>query len=390
MQYKLENNHRRIAIVSGEEETRQILSNHLRLDTYQIFHAEDGGELLKNMEAIQPDLVLMDVMTPNVDGYETCRKIRANPRWQHLPIILMTALNNRAEIVKIMQAGADEFLSKPVQGPELRARVQTILRIKEQFDQLKSTIDQRADVLEMLIHDIRNSLAVVTLKNQHIRRRQHLDATDMAAVRVVEQQLADLNLHLNDVLMVTQIEKGRFQPQITNVNVELALQQSILDAVDATHIAPERLQILCHEPDLTAPFDVHLLQRLLSILLTNAIWASTPESTIRIEAGTVSCWTDGNEKRAVQICLHFPELMLPASDQQQIFQFATVERLRAQFGAQFGVGFAFCDLIMDTFGGRIFAQESRFSGTVICLEFQHTGLHPRNELLKQDARQFSK
>lgn len=390
MQYKSVENHRRIVIVDDEAEARQILSHHLRLEPYQIFQAEDGGDLLQNIEEIQPDLVLMDVMMPNINGYEACRKMRANPRWQHLPIILVTALSNRTEVVKGLQAGADEFLTKPVNGPELRARVQTMLRIKQQFDHLKSTINRRKDLLEMLIHDIRNSLAVVTLKNQTIRRRQHLDPVNLAAVRVVEQQMSYLNMHLNDVLTVTQIEKGRFQPVIVVVNIELMVQQAVRDAVEATQIAPERVQILCPDSSLTILFDVHLLQRLLSILITNAIWTATPESIIRIEVGAEASAADGRARRTAQICVHFPELALPEPDQQQIFHFSTIERLRNQYGAQFGLGFSFCDLIIDTFGGRIFAKESRFGGVVICLEFQDEGLYPRGDLFKQAGRQVSK
>ena len=141
------------------------------------------------------------------------------------------------------------------------------------------------------------------------------------------------------------------------------------------------------EPTLSVPFDVHLLQRLLSILITNAIWLSTPEATIWIEVGIKSRWVgsaeDGRQKGQTQLCLHIPDLKLPEPDRKQIFQFRTIERLRNQYGSQFGLGFSFCELIMKTFGGQIVAKESRFSGTAFCLEFMESSIIPSADLLVQ-------
>ena len=98
--------------------------------------AANGLETLASLKELDPDVILLDVMMPGMDGLEVCQHIKTDKTWRHIPIILVTALDSKKDLAAGLEAGADDFFSKPVNGLELRARVRSMLRIKTQFDQL--------------------------------------------------------------------------------------------------------------------------------------------------------------------------------------------------------------------------------------------------------------
>jgi putative two-component system response regulator len=127
-----------ILIIDDEAIVRFTLENLLSGVDAQLIMAENGERGLE-LAATKPDLVLLDVMMPEMDGFEVCRRIRENPALAELPIIMITALDDRASRLKGLRAGADDFLNKPFDGLELLARVQTILRL----NRYRSIVEQR-------------------------------------------------------------------------------------------------------------------------------------------------------------------------------------------------------------------------------------------------------
>jgi PAS domain S-box-containing protein len=118
-----------ILIVDDERAGRETLAALLLTQHYQLHFAVNGAEALRQVAEIQPDLVLLDVMMPGIDGFEVCRRIRADPLLGEVPIILLTALDDRESRLRGLEAGADDFVSKPFDRVELRARVKTITRL---------------------------------------------------------------------------------------------------------------------------------------------------------------------------------------------------------------------------------------------------------------------
>jgi class 3 adenylate cyclase len=135
----------RILVVDDTPMNVKLLADVLTYEGYQVVTAAGGKEGLAKVASDQPDLVLLDVMMPDLDGYAVCRAIRANPETAILPVVMVTALNPAEERVKGLEVGADDFLSKPVNEPELLARVRSLLRIKEFHDQVQAQTRELAD-----------------------------------------------------------------------------------------------------------------------------------------------------------------------------------------------------------------------------------------------------
>jgi class 3 adenylate cyclase len=136
----------RLLVVDDTPANVKLLADLLGAKGYAVTTAASGKEALEKIEAVAPDLVLLDVMMPGMTGYEVCRHIRDNPATAMLPVVMVTALDPGPERVKGIEAGADDFLSKPINQPELLARVRSLLRVKELWDQLTElnrTLEQR-------------------------------------------------------------------------------------------------------------------------------------------------------------------------------------------------------------------------------------------------------
>ena len=126
----------KILVVDDTAMNVKLLADLLAVKGYAVVTATSGAQALAVLEAERPDLVLLDVMMPGMSGYEVCTAIRANPAHAMLPVVLVTALDPDKERVKGLEAGADDFLSKPVSQAELLARVRSLLRIKGLYDEV--------------------------------------------------------------------------------------------------------------------------------------------------------------------------------------------------------------------------------------------------------------
>jgi class 3 adenylate cyclase/CheY-like chemotaxis protein len=135
----------RILVVDDLPQNVKLLADLLTVKGYEVTTAASGEEALEKIEADPPDLVLLDIMMPGIDGYGVCRKIRDNPATEILPVAMVTSLDPSQERIKGLEAGADDFISKPVDQPALLARVRSLLRIKELYDTVQ---DQAAKLSE--------------------------------------------------------------------------------------------------------------------------------------------------------------------------------------------------------------------------------------------------
>ncbi|MGP1274410.1 MAG: PleD family two-component system response regulator [Caulobacterales bacterium] len=127
----------RILVVDDIETNRRLLEARLSAEYFDVVLAASGAECLEKARDTMPDLILLDVMMPGMDGFETCRRLKADAATRHIPVVMVTALDQREDRVKGLEAGADEFLTKPVNDVALFARVRSLLRLKEVLDELR-------------------------------------------------------------------------------------------------------------------------------------------------------------------------------------------------------------------------------------------------------------
>ena len=146
----------KILVVDDTPLNVKLLADLLGAKGYRTVTAASGPEALAQLAAEAPDLVLLDGMMPGMSGYEVCAEIRADPAHAMLPVVLVTALDPAKERAKGLEAGADDFLSKPVAQAELLARVKSLLRIKQLYDEVQRQKDELADwnrTLEARVHE---------------------------------------------------------------------------------------------------------------------------------------------------------------------------------------------------------------------------------------------
>jgi len=128
----------KILVVDDVAANVDLLKSMLVREGYQVVTAADGEQALQMLEETSPDLILMDVLMPKLSGYEVCERIKRNPATRLTPVVLITALNERVDRIEGINAGADDFLTKPVDAHELKARARSLVRLKRYTDDLDS------------------------------------------------------------------------------------------------------------------------------------------------------------------------------------------------------------------------------------------------------------
>ena len=121
----------KILIVDDNQQNCELLDAYLADEGYEMLVANDGHEALERVAENQPDLILLDIMMPNMSGFEVCKQLKENPTTRDIPIIVVTALNESSDYERGMEAGADDFLTRPFNRVEFIARVRSLLRIRE-------------------------------------------------------------------------------------------------------------------------------------------------------------------------------------------------------------------------------------------------------------------
>ncbi len=148
----------KLLVVDDTPKNVKLLADILTARGYTVVTAASGAEALSQVEAERPDLVLLDVVMPEMSGYEVCRKLRSHPATQLLPVVMVTALDPSEERIKGIEAGADDFLTKPINQAELLARVKSLIRIKELYDIVQTQAAELADWNQSLERRVREQL----------------------------------------------------------------------------------------------------------------------------------------------------------------------------------------------------------------------------------------
>ena len=174
----------RILVVDDHEDNVELLRVRLEAWGYQVDTAQDGQQALERIQASPPDLILLDVMMPEVDGNEVARRVKQNPALPFIPIIMQTALDSTESKVEGLEAGADDYITKPIEFAELKARLRSMLRIKRLQEELEERERELLEANERLRHMSRTD-ALTGLENRRSIER-HLDSMFAHGVRLGE------------------------------------------------------------------------------------------------------------------------------------------------------------------------------------------------------------
>jgi signal transduction histidine kinase len=352
----------RIIIVDDVASARQMLGSLLYREGYALQYIKSGVELLEKLDELNPDVILLDVMMPGMDGFEVCRRIRARAEWQHLPIILVTALDSQEDIVAGLGAGADDFVHKPVAGLELRARVRSMLRIKKQFDALQAALKLREDLVHMIVHDMRTPLTAI-IGFTELLRGGFITSEDTADINKLHRQALRLNAFVNDILVQAKTEHNQLVLNLSEVDIHRLINTV---AEDHSLIAQTRkigLQVELPVETRLVSIDAGLFQRVVDNLLTNAIKFSPPHSivTLRVEYPAqsscqlrVSVWDQGPG--------------VAHDDRQRIFYKYEIAGMKNMGDIPIGLGLSFARLVVEAHGGQIWVEENQPTGSIFVIE----------------------
>ncbi|MGI0487404.1 hybrid sensor histidine kinase/response regulator [Pantanalinema rosaneae CENA516] len=348
-----------ILVIDDEPNNFDVIEMLLLRDGYNLDYATSGLEALKYLDAYLPSVILLDVMMPDINGIELCQQIKAHPVWQPIPVIMVTALNSKEDLARCLDAGADDFVSKPVNGTELRARVRSMLRIKQQHDALQATLQLREDMSNMIVHDLRNPLSSILLAGT-VLQLMHLPEKPqrkLDQIMVAGQQLQSL---IDSLLVIAKLEAGKLLLHRTEVDLCEIGTAALFDFEAIA--AQKRIQLNSQlpEPGESVWVDASLLRRVLDNLLSNAIKFSPCGSQVRLQ---IDYLAEGHAK--IQVADSgsgiSPEL------RQCIFEKYEVGRF-LQDVSQTGLGLAFCKMAITAHDGSITVTENQPNGSIFTVE----------------------
>ncbi|HYL18266.1 MAG TPA: response regulator [Burkholderiales bacterium] len=188
----------RILIVDDNATNVKILQTRLAADGYEIVSAGDGEEGLAAARRDTPDLILLDVMMPKLDGFEVCRRLRADPAFPFTPIILVTAMADSKDVVTGLEAGADEYLTKPIDHAALSARVRSMLRIKRLHD----TVEELAAEVKAWNATLTAQVAAQVREIERVGRLRHFFSPQLAELIVNGGAADPLKSHRREITVV--------------------------------------------------------------------------------------------------------------------------------------------------------------------------------------------
>ena len=187
-----------ILVADDSVENREILSARLAANGYHVLTASDGEQALAVARAEQPDLILLDVMMPKVNGLDVCRRLKADPSLPFMPVVLVTARGDTQDIVAGLEAGADEYLTKPVDQTALLARVKAALRIKSLQDTVQAQATQLAEWNRTLEGRVAEQLAEL----ERVGRLKRFLSPQLAEVIISSGDEAFLESHRREITVV--------------------------------------------------------------------------------------------------------------------------------------------------------------------------------------------
>jgi len=354
-----------LLVVDDDADNRDVLSRRLARQGHEVTTASSGSEALQRLRETAFDLVLLDIMMPDMDGYEVLGHIKADERLQHIPVIMISALNELQSVVRCIEAGAEDYLSKPFNPILLKARTDSCLEKKRfrdretaLFEELQANYKRlqeveklRDDMRNMIVHDLRTPLTAMLVGVEMLEHDATLDAMQHEIVSIATGGGKTLLGMINDLLDVEKMEAGSTQLQYDQIVADALVAGAVAQVTSLAHDGHNTLvtEVTAGLPPF--PGDANKLTRTLVNLIGNAIKFT--------EGGTVTiAVTQGDG--SIRFAIRDTGEGIPAEAFEKIFEkFGQLDSRRVGTG----LGLAFCKLAVEAHGGRIRVESTPGAGS---------------------------
>ena len=293
-----------ILIVDDDASARKTLVAMLEGENYELELAKNGFEAIQAAERLHPDIILLDVMMPGMDGFEVCRRIRSTPHLAEVPIIILTALDDRGSLLRGIESGADDFLTKPVDRQELKARVRTITRLNryhilmEQRENLRDMAErvviaqeeERQRISRELHDDLGQALTTLLLALRNLQNDLSIPTTTLF------ERLQALHDQSYEIFVkIRRLAQDLHPPVLDALGLKVAMQTYCEEFTRRTKL-PVTIEIEDAIPALPDVYNI-TLYRALQESLTNVIkhaQASQVWVALNVEDQTISLTIQDN------------------------------------------------------------------------------------------------
>jgi two-component system sensor histidine kinase/response regulator len=276
----------RILVVDDQPTNIQVVGSVLGKLGHEIIPASDGATALKRLALRVPDLILLDLLMPEMDGCEVCRRLRENPSWKDIPVIFLSAADDKDFIVRALESGGVDYITKPFNQAELISRVRTQLALKSARDRLKQLAEDKDELLGILAHDLKSHLGGMQMSAQLLRDRMTRVQDDDKRTA----QLAENILHSSGQLL------GFVKEFLANAAADhgIAIKPVALNLADAVAAAVQQYQESARRKQLDVRIELPgtgtavladpvALDQVLDNLLSNALKFSPPGKRILVK-----------------------------------------------------------------------------------------------------------
>jgi len=348
---------KKILVVDDEPDIVESLQVVLSKE-YETVPASNGREALERAGEMRPDLILLDVMMPTMDGFQACREIKKNASTRDIPVLLLTALHDTDNKVKGLDAGADDFIGKPFNEVELLARVRAFLRTKELHDELQRSfarlqeLERMRDALtHMIVHDLKAPLTSIKgglSISLEASKSGPLEPGHFKLLRNAEVS-ADRALDLiQDILDVSRMEEARLPLKKQPIDLGAVVRSCVASMEPLAEASEIKLAAKIPSGLPPLPADETLLQRVLVNLVSNSLKFTPAGGTVAI--------TVTRSAESVDIGIEDSGIGIPKEHLERIFdKFFQSGAINTGRKGQ-GLGLAFCRLAVERMGGKIWAE----------------------------------
>lgn len=361
-----------LLVVDDQEANRDVLSRRLAHEGYASASAENGRQALGMLAEGSYDLVLLDIMMPEMDGYEVLLRLKADDRLRHIPVIMISALSELESVVRCIEMGAEDYLSKPFNPVLLKARIGACLEKKHARDREMRLLDEvqqsykrlqeleklRDDLTHMIIHDLRTPLTSVISGMQTLEMVGDLNEEQRDVMGIALSGGETLLGMINDLLDVEKLEAGSMQLDY-GMTSPSALVDSAVNQVAS--LAENRHLVLTRDVAADLPAflgDESKLRRTLVNLLGNSIKFTPAGGTVAIRV------VEPADGLSIEFSVTDSGEGIPPEAFGRIFEkFGQVESRKSGRTMSTGLGLTFCKLAVEAHGGRIEVESAPGEGS---------------------------